>query len=74
MWAKFTVGTTRGVKGSIRYAEAFENTGYNLAKASSTSCAFAVSRPEKIISQPLKSSGRQYCTARLATVAGMGSN
>ena len=74
MWAKFTVGTTRGVKGSIRYAEVFENTGYNLVKASSTSYAFTVSRPEKIISQPLKSSGRQYYIARLATVAGMGSN
>ena len=74
MWAKFIVGTTRGVKRSILYAEAFENTGYNLAKASSTSFAFAVSRPEKITSQPLKRSGEQDCTTRLATVVGIGSN
>ena len=74
MWAKFTVGTTRGVKGSIRYAEAFENTEYNLAKASSTSCAFVESRPEKMISQPLKSSGRHSCTVKLATVAGIDSD
>ena len=74
MWATFTVGTTRGVKGSIRYAEAFENTGYNLAKASSTSRAFVVSRPEKMTSQPLKSSGRHSCIVRLATVAGMDSD
>ena len=74
MLAKFTVGTTKGVNGSMRYAEAFENTGYNLAKASSTSCAFVVSKPEKIISQPLKSSGRHSCTAMLATVAGTGSD
>lgn len=74
MWARLTVGTTRGVNGSIRYAEAFENTAYNLAKASSTSYAFAVSRPEKITSQPLKSSGSQDCTTSLATAAGMGSD